>query len=113
GVFTADTIPADSTKDSLLIGVVTDDNVTITDRNFSKNIIHSGGEELIIIQNLKTKEIISMTMREWRQNLRANERKYGKLPKPPVPPVPPVPPTPTAAPEPPVPVVTAAPQAPE
>lgn len=94
----SDTIPPDGQKNDILIGVISADTVTIHDNNFSKNVIYSGGEEIIIVQNLKTKQIITMTMSEWKKNQAENERKYGKLPKAPPPPVPPVAPASVTAP---------------
>ena len=96
-----DTIPANAGDDNL-IGVTSDSMSIITiqadtviiNKKFDKNVIYTGGEEIVVIQNLKTKEIITMTMKEWNRNKSANEKKYGKLPKPPPPPVPPVPPIP-------------------
>jgi len=118
GVFnTADTIQPDTTKDSLQIGILSADTIIVTNNHLSKNIIYTGGEQLIVIYNNKTKEPIIMTMKEWNRNKRANEKKYGKLPespKPPVPPIPPVAPVPQVAPVPPVaPEVPAEPDAQE
>ncbi|HUQ65387.1 MAG TPA: M56 family metallopeptidase [Flavitalea sp.] len=105
GILTSnDTIPDDN-----LIGVLSADTTTVYNKDLTKSIIHTGGEELIIIFNKNTKETVAMTMQEWNRNKSANEKKYGKLPKPPVAPVPPVPPAPPVAPEVAAPVVSPAP----
>ena len=108
GIFTAaDTIQPDTANDSLQIGVLIADTIIVTNNDFSKNIIYTGGEQLVVIYNNKSKESLVMTMKEWNRNKRANEKKYGKLPEPPKPPKPPVPPVPPVAP---VPQVGPAPQ---
>ena len=108
GVFnTADTIQPDTAKDSLQLGVITADTIIAASNNFSKSIIYTGGEQLVVIYNNKSKAPMIMTMKEWNRNKKANEKKYGKLPEPPVPPVPPIPPVPPVPPV--APVVTADP----
>ena len=106
-----DTVPE---NDSMEIGIISADTVVVQGKNFKKDLIYTGGQEVIIIHNNKTKEVIAMTMKDWNKDKKNNERKYGKLPKPPkppVPPVPPVPPTPVVAPAP-EPVVSPQPAAP-
>ena len=107
-----DTVPE---SDSLEIGIISADTVVVHGKNFKKDLIYTGGQEVIIIHNNKTKEVIAMTMKEWNKDKKNNERKYGKLPRPPKPPVPPVPPVPPAPPTPlvaPEPVVSPQPAAP-
>jgi beta-lactamase regulating signal transducer with metallopeptidase domain len=111
-VLISDTIPADSTKDSFELITVNADTVIVNESKFSKGIIYTGDQEIVVIYNNKTKGTITMTMDEWKRNQRENERKYGKLSKPPVPPTAPVPPlappppaqAPPVAPVPPAPV---------
>jgi hypothetical protein len=75
-----DTIPSDSANYNL-IGI-TADTVVIHDKNFNKSIIYSGGEEIIVIQNMKTKEIVTMTIRIGtgiKQQMKRNMANYQNL----------------------------------